>query len=115
MAKFHENKAKLNNLFFNFDLKCENCGMKFSDFDHMGLVGCERCYESFKENLEPILERIHGSAKHIGSRPTNRRSKASVQQLTHYRQLLSQAINSQNFEEAAQLRDIIKDIERQLH
>ncbi|MCI0515215.1 UvrB/UvrC motif-containing protein [candidate division KSB1 bacterium] len=96
------------------ELSCEACHLRFSEFQQTGLLGCPKCYISFAKNLDSILIQVHGSSKHIGSRPTNRRKEFDVRKLDQLRQQLQQAIAHQDFEKAAEFRDLIRDIERQL-
>lgn len=94
-------------------LVCTRCGTHYADFEQSGLLGCPDCYLSFENKITSLLVRIHGSSKHIGSRPVHLRMKGSVANLNQLKTQLKTAITRQNYEEAARLRDLIKDIERQ--
>ena len=94
-------------------LVCKNCGTYFVDFEKTGLLGCPMCYYAFEIELKPLLRQIHGSDKHIGSRPVKLRKKGNTNELNQLRENLHTAIEAQKYEEAARLRDLIKDIERQ--
>jgi len=96
------------------ELVCKNCGIRYRDFERTGLFGCPRCYDAFFEALKVLLRRIHGSDKHIGSRPFKLRQRGKSQDLNQLREQLQVAISNQDYEKAAHLRDLIKDIERQL-
>ncbi|MFA5164788.1 MAG: UvrB/UvrC motif-containing protein [Candidatus Omnitrophota bacterium] len=88
-------------------LKCGNCGMTFNDFQKIGRFGCADCYTAFRENLLPLLKRIHGSTRHTG-----KAKKSESSDLRHTLQLkLKLAIDREEFEEAAKLRDLIRDLE----
>lgn len=50
-------------------LRCNVCGMSFDDFRKSGKLGCANCYRVFRDNLAPILRRLHGSAEHTGKSP----------------------------------------------
>jgi protein arginine kinase activator len=101
-------------------LQCPACGYQLSTFRQNGRLGCTKCYASFKAQLEPLINNIHGNAKFVeeGSsleaRPEtplvpDRRSKdPRVQAL---RERMGQAILQESFEEAARLRDEIRRIE----
>ena len=95
-------------------LRCESCNTTWRDFQKEGLLGCRDCYNAFDEKLRVLLRRIHGSNKHIGNRPPNYRivEKADLNEL---RKELKIAIEHENFEKAAQLRDMIRDIEANLN
>ena len=94
-------------------LKCQNCGLTYADFKKIGRLGCGECYNAFKKYLSPLLKRIHGSIQHTGKSPlkvTNTlKKKIDAQEL---RNRLQKAIESEAFEEAARLRDQIKELEK---
>lgn len=88
---------------------CPDCGMVFDEFRKSGLLGCSACYETFADQLTPLLERAHdGGATHVGKVP--RRAGASIdrqQLIAALRRQLDEAIESEQYERAAQLRDKI--------
>jgi protein arginine kinase activator len=88
---------------------CSGCGQNWDDFQKTGLLGCEICYQVFESELNVILRRIHGSNQHIGSRPSSRRSRVDKVELQKIRLELQAAIDNENFELAAELRDLIRD------
>ena len=95
-------------------LKCPSCGMTYDDFKKSGKLGCGRCYETFKAYLVPLLKRIHGSDAHIGGKAPRKRGKASKARKVNMEGLkkrLQRAVELEEFEEAAQLRDEIKKSE----
>ena len=95
------------------ELKCPNCGLTYNDFKKMGRLGCGECYSSFKKYLGPLLKRIHGSSLHVGKSPL--RVGAGLKKkidLSGLRQKLQKAIETEAFEEAARLRDQIKEMEK---
>lgn len=94
-------------------IKCPNCGITFEDFKRKGRLGCNQCYETFKNSLAPLLKRIHGSLQHIGKAPKIA-AKAQLKQtpqIQELRQKLQRAIAAEEFEEAARLRDQIRVFE----
>ena len=99
-------------------LKCANCNITYEDFRKAGRLGCSRCYESFRKYLSPLLRKIHGSTRHAGKRPQvkvqkgSRRTKAPVDTVTDLKAKLQKAVQQEAYEEAARLRDKIKDMER---
>lgn len=93
--------------------KCQQCGTRKTDFEQTGLLGCGMCYETFKDDLKFILRRIHGSNKHIGHRPMSARQTGSLPDIKVLKRKLRSAIQDENFEEAAKLRDLIRDVESQ--
>jgi len=94
-------------------VKCPNCGLTFADFRKIGRLGCSECYTAFKKYLAPLLKRIHGSVQHVGKSPVKvgrvLKKKIDLQEL---RNRLQKVIEQEEFEEAAKLRDQIKELEK---
>ena len=91
--------------------KCTLCGSTFDELVNMGKVGCPKCYEVFSAELEPTVRRIHGKTKHSGRAPGKFRAKLDkVKQIASLESEMKDAIKSQNFERAAEIRDQLKDI-----
>jgi protein arginine kinase activator len=92
--------------------ECENCGLKFVDFRNTGRLGCPHDYDVFREELVQLLENIHGETRHVGKVPRRapdaRRGQA---ELIRLRKALSAAVNKEQYEEAARIRDRIKRLE----
>ncbi len=96
-------------------LKCKKCGLTYMDFKKIGRLGCSECYNAFKKYLVPLLKRIHGSNQHLGKIP-GKESKGGIKKkadIETLRDNLKKAIVREDFEEAARLRDQIKEIEKQ--
>ena len=49
---------------------CSNCGFEFEEYYELGRLRCVKCYDVFREQLKPLVYKIHGSVRHNGSRPT---------------------------------------------
>ena len=95
-------------------ITCPNCGMRFQDFSQAG-IGCSVCYDTFHRELEPLLRRIHGSSVHRGKIP--RRSGSSImlrQEADQLRARLKEAVAREEYEKAAEYRDRIRSLERQM-
>ena len=92
-------------------LACPNCNLTMSQFEKVGLLGCTECYETFKEQLEQLLKRIHGSNKHFGAGPRPQRVIANSPDIEALKGELRAAIEQDNFERAAEYRDMIKNLE----
>ena len=91
---------------------CEICGMKFVDFRNSGRLGCPHDYQAFVNELTPLLESIHGSTRHCGKTPRRLpRNKQIQQELTRLKKQLHQAVVEEAYEEAAKIRDRIKNLE----
>jgi len=94
-------------------IKCPNCGLSYTDFKKIGRLGCGDCYIAFKKYLAPLLKRIHGSSQHMGKTPA--KSAMGLKEKIDERDLrnkLQRAIEQEQFEEAARLRDQIKEHEK---
>jgi protein arginine kinase activator len=92
--------------------ECPVCGMKFIDFRNTGRLGCPHDYEAFKEELTPLLENIHGETRHCGKTPRRLpQTRQTQSELVQLRKQLLQAISKEAYEEAAQLRDRIRQLE----
>lgn len=96
------------------DIKCEECGSTWESFQTTGLFGCDICYRTFEDDLDVILRRIHGSNQHIGSRPKSHRVNIDESELAKIKLELQSAIQRENFELAAELRDIVRDAQREI-
>lgn len=95
------------------DLICTNCGLSFADFRRRGRLGCEQCYVSFASKLEPIIKRIHNSTQHTGKTITTGRKKISEKfEIKKLKIILESAIQKEDFEKAARIRDQIKKIQQ---
>ncbi len=96
--------------------RCEKCGSSFDDIVKSGKVGCADCYKKFYSELMPSIQRIHGKVKHSGSvpeivaHPITPKEKTAQEKITELEEELAKAIEEQNFEKAAVLRDKIKDL-----
>ena len=92
--------------------RCECCGASFSDIAQSGRVGCSECYTTFRKELLPSLNRLHGKAIHIGNTPNEERKKESAaDKIKKLKLKLADAIKAEEFEDAAKLRDEIRDLE----
>lgn len=92
---------------------CPKCNMTFTEFQRIGKFGCASCYDTFSEQITPILKRVHsGNTVHTGKIP--KRSGDSIQlkkQVEAYRKEMQRFVEEEAFEEAAEIRDKIKALE----
>jgi protein arginine kinase activator len=121
---------------------CGNCGLLYSAYRKTLLLGCSECYESFQNLLENDLRKIHGAISQIpgqrrkGSKiPLDTAAEAAapikpvvevlpkpepVKELTledtvsRMKKALEEAIEKEDFQLAAQLRDSIRALAGQL-
>lgn len=94
-------------------LRCSACGSTLRDFRDTGRLGCDQCYVAFDVHLRDLLRRLHGSSQHVGeqyhapgSGPADPRSR-----LLELKAQLRRAVEGENFELAAELRDRIRVLE----
>lgn len=92
-------------------IRCEKCGNTFNDIVNSGKIGCADCYVTFYDKLLPSLQRIHGKTRHEGKNPTIIKAEVTnVNPIEDLEEQLRIAIDQQNFEKAAQLRDKINEL-----
>lgn len=91
--------------------KCARCGMTQTEFKKNGRMGCSDCYTTFSDSLEGLLKGMHKGTAHRGKIPASLRTaldqKATLDLLSAK---LQAAIASEDFEQAARVRDEIKAI-----
>ena len=91
--------------------ECQICGIKFVDFRNTGRLGCPHDYIEFRDELTPLLENIHGETKHCGKSPRRQPQTQQMQnELIQLRKQLLQAVNKEAYEEAAKIRDRIRQL-----
>ena len=95
-------------------LECPNCAMNYDDFRKFGRLGCSECYPAFREHLGTLLKKIHGSNRHHGKAPIkmSQAVRDKVDSIEELRSQLQQAIQGEDFEKAAQIRDKIRELEQ---
>lgn len=95
--------------------ECENCNLSYREFSRSGKLGCSECYTEFKDRADKLLKRIHGNNKHTGKVPKRTggviRIKKEIQEL---RSKMQEAVQKEEFEKAAELRDEIKELEAEI-
>ena len=97
------------------DITCARCGLTFEQFTHQGRFGCGECYNAFRSRLEPIMRKIHGSSLHKGKAPVSGEGDPiPVREEERLEEALKKAIESEDFERAADLRDKLKAV-REAH
>jgi protein arginine kinase activator len=92
--------------------ECPLCGMKFVEFRNSARLGCPHDYQEFQEELTPLLENIHGETKHCGKTPRRLpQNKQTQAELVQLRKQLLQAVTKEAYEDAARIRDRIRQLE----
>jgi protein arginine kinase activator len=94
---------------------CPGCGLTLADFKRTGRLGCARCWSAFEPNLRGLLRKLHGGTQHVGRHylspdPTE---VDRTQRITSLRRSLQRAVDEEDFERAAALRDQIRRLEAQ--
>jgi len=96
----------------NNDLKCPHCGFTQADFKKTGRFGCAGCYEVFADGLESLLKSMHKGTRHVGKAPASRREvRDTMRRVKSLQEKLAGAIEKEDFEMAAELRDEIKRLQ----
>ena len=112
------------------DIVCPQCGRSLHEFQRTGRLGCAGCYQAFREQLQPMLLRIHGRAQHAGFQPeaasaaftmaesaaekaANAAAAAAAvpDRKAELTRLMAQAVAVEDFETAAQLRDELRALQ----
>ena len=97
--------------------RCDCCGISFNEISRTGRVGCARCYKFFEKQLRPAIAKIHGATTHAGKVPkrperceegTADTENIKVEELKIQ---LKTAVENEEYEKAALLRDEIKGLE----
>lgn len=99
---------------------CDFCGTTFEEFAKTAMAGCPHCYRAFYNELLPSVERIHGKTHHVGKVPHSasrevlrRRQQADARrQIDDMKRRLDEAVQAQEYEQAAVLRDRIRAMEQ---
>lgn len=98
--------------------RCKKCGSTYHDILKSGKVGCADCYSLFIKEIMPTISRIHGNTTHCGKVLTSdnnltndEQNKDDMKVVKMLKDELAKAVEEQNFEYAAQLRDKIREME----
>jgi protein arginine kinase activator len=91
------------------ELACDHCGLTYAEFQERSLLGCPSCYTAFARPLDVLLARTHeGATDHHGKIPSQSGfGEQHQQQLMRMRKRLEEAVEAEDYELAAHLRDEI--------
>jgi protein arginine kinase activator len=96
-------------------LRCPTCGLTYGQFAKMGRFGCMDCYRTFKDRLDPLFRRVHGHTSHRGKVPERTGGKLKIhREIERLKEELSRRVQAEEFEEAARLRDRIRELQGKL-
>ena len=121
-------------VFFNFsnkelkeNLKCKICGNTYDDYANTGLFGCANCYSVFEDKLDELFLKLHGNNRHfellepkkynlniknqIDKNDIKQSNLKSEETLEELKEKIKKLIKEENYEQAAVIRDKIKNIE----
>lgn len=94
--------------------KCPNCKATYDDFRESGRMGCSECYRTFRKELLPLLRRLHGSVQHTGKVPLKKIGVGKKgKEIIELRRELQKAVEKEEYEKAAVIRDKIKELEKE--
>jgi protein-arginine kinase activator protein McsA len=107
----------------SLDIVCNECGTSFNDLLNTGKMGCANCYKIFRKKLIPILKRIQGGTEYLGGTAGNvsnditedtklKNNDSNIEIENKIKSLennLKKCIQEENYEEAAKIRDEIKN------
>ena len=95
------------------ELTCPFCGLSTAEFKEVGRLGCPQCYPTFEAYLRGLLRRIHGGIQHVGKvyLPPDPSVSEREKRLSVLRSKLARAVDTEDFERAAELRDQIRTLE----
>lgn len=92
---------------------CPNCNTSFDYIRRTGFVGCDKCYDTFSKSIDAILSKIQPSTVHKGKLNGAEGKKIERDNtLKDLKEKLQRAILDENYEEAAVIRDKIKEFEK---
>lgn len=95
---------------------CPICGMTFENFRETGRLGCANCYKAFEDQMIPLIRRIHGNIEHNGKIPKRAGGMLKVKKdIEKMKDELKNAVNHEEYERAAKLRDEIKKLESKMN
>jgi protein arginine kinase activator len=99
----------------DFERSCPSCHLRKSDFKKAGQFGCPTCYETFEEELAPLLKAMHRGERHAGKIPEREGLRVRVSaELRRLRKALEDAVTEEQSEAAATLRDKIRACEARI-
>lgn len=97
------------------ELKCPRCGFTQADFKKNGRLGCSDCYVTFSEGLESLLKTMHKGTRHAGKVPASMRRKTDfTDRLAQLDKKLKEAIQREDYEAAARIRDEMNEMKEKL-
>ena len=95
------------------DIKCPNCYSTYNEYRETGKLGCSRCYEAFEKQLKPIIKNMYSYEEYIGKSPKKDDTNIYIsKEIRILREELNKAVEQEEYEKAADIRDKIKELEK---
>ena len=93
--------------------RCPSCGLTPAQLKQTGRLGCAACYSHYEQHLRTLLRRLHGGTQHVGKAavPTGAAQGDRKTRVESLRRSLQRAVETEDFEHAAALRDQIRRME----
>lgn len=93
---------------------CDGCGLTLEELNRTGKLGCAKCCETFKDVIDPALKSIHSGTLHKGKRPGKAVNLVKApDKKTELENNLKEAIKNEDYEKAAQIRDLLKEMNKE--
>ncbi len=92
------------------DETCPLCNISRREFLKSGKPGCSQCYTFFESSMKPLLRKIHSTTTHTG-KTVGTCEKPAENKIDLLKAQLKEAIEKEEYEKAARLRDEIKEME----
>ncbi|MGB9767403.1 UvrB/UvrC motif-containing protein [Dictyoglomus turgidum] len=90
--------------------RCPKCNRSLEEIKETGMLGCSYCYSYFRDEIGKLVYQYHGNKVHRGRVPIKKEFKTD--KILKYKIELSKAIEEEDYEKAAKLRDLLKNIEK---
>ena len=95
------------------DIICSNCYTTYAEYRETGKLGCSKCYEAFEKQLKPILKNIYGYDEYIGKIPKKVEGDVYIsKEIRILKEDLIRAVEKEEYEKAADIRDKIKHLQK---
>lgn len=97
------------------NLVCKACGTTYEEVKEKRILGCDKCYYYFRDNLNKLIKKNQGNIEHIGKIP--KREGIIIKkrkEIKKFKNDIQKAIVIEDYEKAAVLRDKILDLEKEL-
>ena len=97
------------------DSECSKCKTTYAEIKNSGFLGCDECYKQFAKILAIFIKRVQKGMEHIGKIPSRCGGEViKRKELNELKDKLQKAILSEEYERAAELRDLIRKMENDI-